>query len=39
VATAQWIAVASVAVCTGLLIYRHRKPKAPSVEQHGGDIA
>lgn len=30
VATAQWVAVVSMAVCGGLLLYRHRKTQAPT---------
>ncbi len=29
VATAQWLAIASMVVCGGLLVYRHRTPVAP----------
>jgi len=29
IATAQWIALASIGICGGLLIHRHRKPATP----------
>ncbi len=32
VAAAQWVAVASILLCGGLLVYRHRKPTTPGAE-------